>query len=108
MLSPDGYLPILLCELLERLQLAAAFRPFLLDLLGFAFRSGHFSSSFGRVGLAKEAHCQNGENGSAFLRPSSNGRRSDNDAGNRSQLCRSDANGIGQDRLRTVGLEAAK
>ena len=58
-----------------------------------------FVFGFATVGLAQEAHGKHGENGSAFLRPSSDRRRSEDDPGNGWQLWRLDANGIGPDGL---------
>src|SRR3989442_14015501 len=66
-----------------------------------------FVFGFATVGLAEEAHGKHGGNGSAFLRPSSERRRSEDDPGTGCQLWRLDANGIGPDCLGTLRLEAA-
>src|SRR5207249_12098168 len=82
--SPDGFLVCRVADLASHRNLHLEWT---------------FVFGFATVGLAKEAHGQHGENGSAFLRPSSDGRRSEDDPGNGWQLWRLDANGIGPDGL---------
>ncbi|HLB90073.1 MAG TPA: hypothetical protein VJK29_20615 [Terriglobales bacterium] len=67
-----------------------------------------FLFSFARVGLQKKADHDDGEHGIAFLGTPGNGRRFDTDPGNRRQLRKLEPDGIGQNRLRAIALEAAK
>jgi hypothetical protein len=67
-----------------------------------------FLFSFATVGLQKNGDGEYEEDGFAFLRTLCNRAGCETDPGNRRQLRGVEPDGIGEDRVRIIGLETAK